>query len=174
MSDGPALLAAIRANPLELTPQLMYLDWAKENPDAVRAMLEAACEAIPRLTANGVGIGDQKDDTPAKRVERFHAWRAELLREHVAFAASMAWLATRGKRKSVDGNSYSYKHAVERHWNDKTPARYVYVPNGAFIAAVVCSGFTWAYHYGPNVTVGISRKSLARPPLVRSPYAGLR
>jgi hypothetical protein len=157
VNESKLLLAAIRADPLELTPQAAYRDWARDNPECIRVAIESAVAEVELLTAFGIGVGRVKGDTPETRQARFDRERLALFADADAFAASMAWLATRGKRRTVDGGSYGYKHDVERHWQGTEWP--VYVPNGSFIAAVVCSGFTWKYDAGgPNVLVGISRR----------------
>lgn len=157
MDDGAALLRSIRLHPAERVPQFAYRDWANENPDAIRRMLESAVAYCDLLTADGIGLEWTWQGTETPK-ERWASSRAALLESHDGFAASMVWLATRAKRKTPDHSSYHYKHEVERFWDD-TPHE-VYVANGVFIAAAICSGFGWRRH-GTSVNVGvcISRRS---------------
>lgn len=84
-----------------------------------------------------------------------------LLREgFAAFVASCKWLSVRQFNKNVQRNSwssYGLKEFVEREYG-------IYVPNGAFIAAVLYTGAPWRpFPDSPNLMVGIARGSL--PPL---------
>jgi hypothetical protein len=81
-----------------------------------------------------------------------------LLREgFAAFVASCKWLTGRQFNKTVQRNSwnsYGLKEFVEREYG-------LYVPNGAFIAAVLYIGAPWRpFPDSPNVMVGIARGSL--------------
>jgi hypothetical protein len=77
-----------------------------------------------------------------------------------AFVASCKWLSARQFNKTVQRNSwssYGLKEFVEREYG-------IYVPNGAFIAAVLYTGAPYRpFSDSPNLLVGIARGSL--PPL---------
>ncbi|HXV20284.1 MAG TPA: hypothetical protein VD811_04725 [Desulfuromonadales bacterium] len=77
-----------------------------------------------------------------------------------AFVASCKWLSVRQFNKTVQRNawsSYGLKEFVEREYG-------IYVPNGAFIAAVLYIGAPYRpFSDSPNLLVGIARGSL--PPL---------
>lgn len=74
-----------------------------------------------------------------------------------AFVASCKWLSVRRFNRTVQRNSwssYGLKEFVEREYG-------TYVPNGAFIAAVLYTGAPWRpFPDSPNVMVGIARGSL--------------
>src|SRR5262245_56570849 len=104
MTDGEMLLTAIRTNPLELTPRLAYHDWAEEHPDTVRAQI-AAVMAVPGLeflTRFGFGVGRRVGESSEDRQERIRLSRLELLANLEEFVVAVAWLATKGKRATVD------------------------------------------------------------------------
>lgn len=170
MNDRVALLSAIHAHPRELTPRVQLIDWAEENSELVRASIDAVIKQVPRLTAFGIGVSQvhrrpgEPRETHDQWQVRFNSERECLLKSVEAFAASLGWLATRGRRATVDRNrdSYGYKHDVERDLRDL--GHPVYVANGVFIAAAIDSGFAWKlidHGLSPNVMFGISRRAPA-------------
>jgi uncharacterized protein (TIGR02996 family) len=99
MNDRAALLAAIHAHPRELTPRVQLIDWAKENPEHVRASIEAVLAKVPLLTIFGIGVF-RASRRPGEPRETHDEWKArfdherEQLRLSVeGYAASLGWLA---------------------------------------------------------------------------------
>lgn len=160
MLTGDALLNQITASPEELTLQLAFRDWCGENPEYMELCLKYAVRKLSDLTASGVGIPFRQDETEDDGDRRFDSERTALFESVDAFAVSLAWLATRGRRRSVDRgrDSYNYKHDVERVWGDTDHP--VYVPQGSLIAAAIVSGFPWRVVPGDlSVMIGISRRT---------------
>jgi hypothetical protein len=118
-----------------------------------------------KIVQETAGLCDQ-GLLPAKRPAEIAEAKELLLGEgFAAFVASCKWLSGRQFNKTVQRsswNSYGLKEFVEREYG-------LYVPNGAFIAAVLYTGAPWRPFPGsPNILVGIARGSLpALKPLGR-------
>ncbi|WP_439622501.1 hypothetical protein [Gemmata sp.] len=170
-TDGDILLAAVRAEPLDVSRKLAFVDWCGDYPETVSSWLAAAADHEPLLTVDGVGypvpipgrsryrIG--RDDTS----DRFRIWRDTLFNRPTEFGACVAFLAACTTRRTCDprANSYSLKHRVERHYEG---AYHIYIPNGALIAAALHLGFKCErLPDSLNAVHNISRRSpVLRPP----------
>ncbi len=124
--------------------------------DQFRAVLDAN----PRLTIQGYGISNlyKGDD----REGEFKRAREEL-ELHVnldAIAKAVAWLNTKGRRKTVNtraGSTYGIKHVFEA---DSAKGG-CYITNGEFIAAALIAGFEVPDGGELNPFINVSSKGLS-------------
>ena len=132
-----ALLAAIRHAPLERAPREMLLDECADNPEVVRAMIDAAIVRAPDLTFAGFDVYRRPGDSREVLLKRFEYERGRLLRASRGFAIALGWLASREPltkpNRSVD--SYQMKHLAEREFDPDA-----YCSNGELLTAAVWLG----------------------------------
>jgi hypothetical protein len=162
-TEGDLLLSAIRDAPHEMTLKLGFLDWCDENARLVGCWIARAIAREPMLTDQGIGYRNTNGTRCRPTDVLFKQSRAWMPTAVRPFAASLAWLATRGKRKTMNPRrvSYGLKHDVERAFEAAAPG---YVPQGVFIAAAIHAGFGWQWVPGtPNCQHAIS----SRPPSPR-------
>lgn len=128
------------------------------------ALLEAAMKKLPTLTAHGLGISRllsnvPKKPTPGYWQAKLEEGRAALRKEMHQVAAAADWLKRQVILKRVvrGRTSYGYKHDVENWF--KARGRHVYVSNGAFIAAAVGLGISFAPAETLNVYFPFSKRT---------------
>jgi uncharacterized protein (TIGR02996 family) len=141
-SDGEMLLAAIVAAPHEMLPKLLFLDWAQENAEQVRQWIARAAARERLLTEQGIGYRAANGIRLQPSDRAFKKSRVSLRTAIKPFAACLAWLAPRGKRRTMHPLlvSYEWKHAVEAAFERDLS---LYIPEGVFIGAAIHAGFGW-------------------------------
>ena len=97
-SDGPALLAAILANPEDDTPRLVYADWLDENAQPFRAEFIRAQIAVALGTA-----------TDRQRIAAGHLFSSNRV---AWFPQFIDWAATIHRKKFDEYISHPPHHAV--------------------------------------------------------------
>ena len=122
--------------------------------------IQRVIDAVPGLTANGIGISPRYHSrgikpTPEQRVLILDRWRQELLDAEDECTKSCWWLERIEPTQTIRRrwNSYGIKHIAERDIG--------YVSDGMFIAAAIHSGF--AYERMPSscsVYFNMSERSL--------------
>jgi hypothetical protein len=120
------------------------------------AEIETVLSKLPLLGDSGMGVFDPGRRLSSKeRQEQLEAEKKALLESSEACARVCEWLADLKPIKTINRrySSYDLKHLAEPEIG--------YVTNGAFIAAAIHCGFTYAtLPESLNVYFGISEKTI--------------
>lgn len=113
--------------------------------------IEMAIKREPHLCRYGIGLWCFDEHKLLTSGERFKQSQKELFNEEKTFLLCVEWLAAQKTIKRPQKSSYFYKHVVERCYK-------TYIPNGAFIAALIYMDIKYTYQQGPNVYAHLSKK----------------
>lgn len=110
----------------------------------------------PHLTEFGIGVDHNPRMTAVERSQQVEQLRARLRDRELFVVRVRDWLLTHATPiKTPTVGSYGLKHHVERAIGE-------YVTNGELIAAAMMADYPTRHVTGPNVLIGVSKRSVDR------------